>query len=134
MYQCLLACGCQVSANLESFKFPVSLACPTHTRADAFQIIAIECREYKLACMDCRYGKWCGSNHLDALFHTNRHVTSKPGHRVYETYAVHRDIKDKFRRIYGRKIKLWIEGIYVPNMKKTSAPIEKVELPDEPSF
>jgi hypothetical protein len=135
MYRCLLACGCKYTLKLETLMFPATWACDLHTRAAAFKIMAVECREYKLGCMDCRYGKWCGAAWSDYIVARNRHLSAHSGHRVFSTYCVHPNTKERFQKVYGRKVKLYIPDIIVPRPEDTAMPVlENLELPDDPPY
>lgn len=74
-----------------------SVTCPRCYRLRP--VVAIECREWKVTCYGCRYGKWCGQSQGLALDLVSAHVR-KHAHQVTADYLMHPDSLKKLKQTY----------------------------------
>jgi hypothetical protein len=98
----LLQCGHVITDHRCTFAewYP----CP-HCRGNV-KVTAFECREWKVSCGVHRYGRWYGQDKSAAM--RDRHS----GHEMSTVhYVVPQAVKDKVRKLYGRKVRVLIDDI-----------------------
>lgn len=79
-----LACGHVWSTRPDILLYPNEIEwCPTCQHKS--KLWAVECREWKVSCTDCRMARWCGQSQSDALLRSRKHTE---GHRTQVDYLM----------------------------------------------
>ena len=77
--QVLYMCGCWHSVPIERAR---SSACPEHGQSPA----KVNTHEWRVRCMQCRYGRWCGQSEDEARRLQRRHREQHPTHFANVAY------------------------------------------------
>lgn len=125
LYQVALACGCRGVRDLTDY--PEHLRCEGHSHYGGHpveqKIIGIETREWKVSCCCCRYARWYGADRSGARVARRKHEASS-GHSPIEiTYMTPEAVRKRFRDVYGRSMKLFIEEQIVVRAKINHVPV-----------
>jgi hypothetical protein len=79
------------------------------TCARHLKVIAVECREYKWKCRNCRVARYTGANVSLATREAAAHQLRNSTHDAYiDGYVVVESKKRKMNAILGNRVKPWI--------------------------
>lgn len=80
---CLLLCGCYARVPWRRAATGNGVRCVHHGQT---QIVKVNTHEWRVRCLDCRYGRWCGQDEKAARAKQRTHKQAYQYHAVSVAY------------------------------------------------